>query len=205
MVLAQLTPTAAKIYVTLNTLCAPTDNPRIARAPVTLLSQLANLAPRTCAYALRQLSQEPQLITCLPRLQRLRLFLSHRPLPLRPPHHPNLCTPMQHPRPKSPPSCTNMHTPPPHPCTHMQPPPHPPCITMQPHRKTTPHPQRKFHNLHRGAVTQSKSPHASRKTTPTSPVPLMSHPLPRRKIRRHATPPPTPPPTCTTGERFRDP
>ena len=66
MLLTEISPTAAKIYLVLSTLAKPNADPPIAQVPLKTLSRLANLAPRTCSLALRQLL-DLRMLTRLPR------------------------------------------------------------------------------------------------------------------------------------------
>ena len=66
MLLTEISPTAAKIYLILSTLTQLNADPPIARVPLKTLSRLANLAPRTCSVALRQLL-DLHMLTRLPR------------------------------------------------------------------------------------------------------------------------------------------
>lgn len=66
MLLTSISPVAAKIYLILSTLTKPHADPPIAQVPLKTLARLANLAPRTCSVALRQLL-DVQMLTRLPR------------------------------------------------------------------------------------------------------------------------------------------
>ncbi len=65
MLLTDISPRAAKLYLALSTLSPAKADPPTARIRIPSLARLLHLSPRSCAYALREL-QSLQLITRLP-------------------------------------------------------------------------------------------------------------------------------------------